>query len=295
MLKIDLKNVQAIGEAHIEIENNSITEFTGDNSNGKSVISKVIEKLTSGDIKNKEVRRTLIKDNEEQGVVLFTHNGEQLGLIIKEEARDSIVMYSPDIVNKPNEHIFRSMSDMDGCDALVKQFGFRTYDRGNICLQLAPTFGAVPFVTTNGAVNDEIVEDITTDRVADEFLKTFQTITFPIFRDRIAHLKKDRDNAQAVLDNMEAYDWKAYDAIAEKLSGVYQAIRSYEYFLLNEIPVPKLSVLPVSHYSVQPLPIITAYDLGQHIEVIDAELRSYVEVMNGICPTCGRPLIEHDC
>lgn len=294
MFKIDLQNVQAVGDAHIVIENNSITEFTGDNSNGKSIVSKLIERMTNGDIRNKEVRRTLIKDGEEQGVVVFTHDTEQLGLILREEARDSLVMYKPNIKENSNEYIMRSISDWDGCVQLIKQFGFRTYDRGNICLQLAPTFGAVPFVTTSGTVNDEIVQDITTDRIADEFIKTFQGITFPIFRERILRLKKDRDSTQAILDNMESYDWKAYEDIAERMSEVYQAIKGYEYFLLEEIPVPKLSVLPVVHHNVTELPVVKFYDLANPIVEIVDELEAYVEVMNGVCPTCGRPLVERE-
>ena len=87
MLQIDLVNIQAIGEAHISVEDNSICEFTGDNSNGKSVVSKVIEKLVSGDLKERSVRDSLIKDNTEQGVVLFTYNNKQLGIMLQREIK----------------------------------------------------------------------------------------------------------------------------------------------------------------------------------------------------------------
>jgi hypothetical protein len=294
MFKIDLQNIQAIGDAHIVIDNNSITEFTGDNSNGKSVISKVIEAITSGDIVHKESRLTLIKDGETQGVVLFTHDKEQLGFVLRAEAAESIIMYKADMTAPESEAIYRPLNDRNTITTLVHQFGFRTYDEGSICLQLAPTFGAIPFVTTSGKVNNDIIADITTDKIADNFLKSFQTITFPVFKDRIARLQKDHDNIQAILDNMESYNWKDYESIAERMSEVYQAIKSYEYFQLESVPIPPLSVLPIEHFELRQIPNVDFYDLCKPIVPIIDELNHYVEIMNGVCPTCGKPLVDRD-
>lgn len=292
MFKIDLQNIQAIGDAHIAVENNTIVEFVGDNSNGKSVISKVIENLVSGDIAHEDVRRTLIKDNTEQGVVIFTYNEKQLGLILKPAVKESLIMYKPDIINDPENAIFRAINDTDGLNAIVREFGFRAYANGDICLQLHPTWGAIPFITTSGATNNSIVEDITRDKIADNFLSSFQTITFPVFKEKIARLQKEHDSAKAVLDNMESYDWRAYDTIYEALSEVYQQIKDYEYCYIDAIPVPDLSVVPVSNLQIPDIPIIQFYDLCPRI-VYPKSLDDYLKVLSGVCPTCGRPLFEH--
>ena len=292
MFKIDLQNIQAIGNAHIVVENNTIVEFVGDNSNGKSVISKVIENLVSGDIAHEDVRRTLIKDNTEQGVVIFTYNEKQLGLILKPAVKESLIMYKPNIVDDPENAIFRAINDTDGLNAIVREFGFRAYANGDICLQLHPTWGAIPFITTSGATNNSIVEDITRDKIADNFLSSFQTITFPVFKEKIARLQKEHDSAKAVLDNMESYDWRAYDAIYEELSEVYQQIKDYEYCYIDDIPVPDLSVVPVSNIQIPDIPIIQFYDLCSRIPY-PKSLDDYLKVLSGVCPTCGRPLFEH--
>ena len=292
MFKIDLQNIQAIGNAHIVVENNTIVEFVGDNSNGKSVISKVIENLVSGDIAHEDVRRTLIKDNTEQGVVIFTYNEKQLGLILKPAVKESLIMYKPNIIDDPENAIFRAINDADGLNSIVREFGFRAYANGDICLQLHPTWGAIPFITTSGATNNSIVEDITRDKIADNFLSSFQTITFPVFKEKIARLQKEHDNAKAVLDNMESYDWRAYDAIYEKLSEIYQQIKDYKYGYIEDIPIPDLSVLPVSRVQIPDIPIVQFYDLCPVIEY-PTELDDYVKVLNGVCPTCGRALFEH--
>ena len=292
MFKIDLQNIQAIGNAHIVVENNTIVEFVGDNSNGKSVISKVIENLVSGDIAHEDVRRTLIKDNTEQGVVIFTYNEKQLGLILKPAVKESLIMYKPNIIDDPENAIFRAINDADGLNAIVREFGFRAYANGDICLQLHPTWGAIPFITTSGATNNSIVEDITRDKIADNFLSSFQTITFPVFKEKIARLQKEHDSAKAVLDNMESYDWRAYDAIYEELSEVYQQIKDYEYCYIDDIPVPDLSVVPVSSIQIPDIPIIQFYDLCSRIPY-PKSLDDYLKVLSGVCPTCGRPLFEH--
>lgn len=292
MFKIDLQNIQAIGNAHIVVENNTIVEFVGDNSNGKSVISKVIENLVSGDIAHEDVRRTLIKDNTEQGVVIFTYNEKQLGLILKPAVKESLIMYKPNIVDDPENAIFRAINDTDGLNAIVREFGFRAYANGDICLQLHPTWGAIPFITTSGATNNSIVEDITRDKIADNFLSSFQTITFPVFKEKIARLQKEHDSAKAVLDNMESYDWRAYDAIYEELSEIYQQIKDYEYCYIGDIPVPDLSVIPVSNLQIPDIPIIQFYDLCHKI-TYPKSLDDYLKVLSGVCPTCGRALFEH--
>ena len=74
MIKIDIQNIQAITTAEIIIKENTITVFSGDNSNGKSILSKVIQAVTSGDIKNKDIRRSLIKDGAECGIISFIND-----------------------------------------------------------------------------------------------------------------------------------------------------------------------------------------------------------------------------
>lgn len=295
MLKVDLVNVQAISEAHMVFEDNSISEFTGNNSNGKSILSKVIEYLTKGDLIHKDVREALIKDTAESAVVLFTLNNKQLGIVLAHELKNSIVMYVPNLEHENDEggKILRPLSDSNGVDAMVKEFGFRTYSKGDICLQLAPTFGAVPFVTTSGSVNNDIVTDITIDKVADEFLKSFSTITFPTFKDRVKRLTKEKEHLETVLENMESYDWRAYEAIAEKMSDIYNAIRAYQPIKVENIPVPPLEVIPISEIHVNNLPSIQFYDYCEKVCNIDKELTDYIDIMNGVCPTCGRALIEH--
>jgi hypothetical protein len=292
MITIDMQNVQAIGVAHMEFPENSIIEFSGDNSNGKSILSKIIQALTSGDIRHKDVRRTLIKDGTECGIVSIIHNKEQLGIILREEVADSIVSYNPDMSKGSESAIYRSLNDGEGVNQLVRKFGFRTYSDGDICLQLSPTWGAIPFVTTSGSVNNDIVQDITVDKIAQNFIDSFKTITYPAFRQRLKNLKSEREHLETVLSVIDNYDWREYNELVTKLKRDYEVIKDYRFITINDIPLaekpeyhlPKLKIRDI-HMPRLVSPIGYVKDLSDALE-------AYQTVRKGFCPTCGRPFLE---
>ena len=292
MIKIDLKNVQAIGDAHLEIEDNTIVEFVGDNSNGKSIISKVIEYMTKGDLIHKDVRCSLINDNATEAVFIITHDNEQLALLLRQELKDSYIMYQSDIRNE-SSRVLRLLSDREACEAMIHQFGFRTYAKGDICLQLFPTFGIIPFVTTSGATNNEIVDDITRDKIAEEFIKSFSTITYPIFKQKIETLRRERSSAQAILDNIEAYDWRSYEELEKELKRLYNIIQPYQFYQARKLEFPRVKLYPVGILKIPTIPRIKIYPLIPQMGSIHKELVTYVQILNGICPTCGKPLVAH--
>lgn len=292
MIKIDLKNVQAIGDAHLEIEDNTIVEFVGDNSNGKSIISKVIEYMTKGDLIHKDVRCSLINDNATEAVFIITHNNEQLALLLRQELKDSYIMYQSDIRNE-SSRVLRLLSDREACEAMIHQFGFRTYAKGDICLQLFPTFGIIPFVTTSGATNNEIVDDIIRDKIAEEFIKSFSTITYPIFKQKIETLRRERSSAQAILDNIEAYDWRSYEELEKELKRLYNIIQPYQFYQARKLEFPRVKLYPVGILKIPTIPRIKIYPLIPQMGSIHKELVTYVQILNGICPTCGKPLVAH--
>ena len=291
MIKIELQNIQAIGSAEINIAENTITVFSGDNSNGKSILSKVIEAVTSGDIKTKDIRRALIKDGTDCGVVSFTMGTKQLAYILREEISQSCVMYSDDIT-KENSHIVRSLNDKTGLEALNKKFGFRSYANGIICLQLSSTFGPIPFVTTSGAVNSDIVTDITVDRIAQNFLDSFKTITYPVFRQRIANLKNEKEHVTQMLDVLESYDWKEYESIANEMQSVYNMIATYTITQIEDIKVPPdIKIYELNPIKIKDIHKPVLYEVYPIINNISG-INELVMLRNGICPTCKRPMVE---
>lgn len=292
MIKVDMQNIQAITSATIEIPENSITEFSGDNSNGKSVLSKVIKELTSGDIRHKDVRRALIKDGTTKGVVSILNDNVQLGIILDEELSSSFVVYDPDVTNEDKGKIIvRGLGDSGGCEQLIKKFGFRTYNSGEICLQLHPTWGPIPFITTSGAVNDQIVQDITIDRIAQNFLDSFKDITFPTFKNALKTLKKEQETLEMLIDNLESYDWRKYDDIYVRMKEVYDVLFYYVDVEIPDLQIPLMEIPPLP----PEIPNIKVVCILPAPPVIPAVLRTfdeYITILNGTCPTCGKRFVE---
>ena len=291
MLKIDLQNIQAIGNAEIVIEENTITVFSGDNSNGKSILSKVIEAVTSGNRKSKDIRRSLIKDGTDCGIISFIKDGTQLAYILKEEVSQSFVVYNPDMTDE-SKRIVRNLNDKTGLESLNKKFGFRTYADGDICLQLSPTFGAIPFVTTSGKVNADIVQDITVDRIAQSFLDSYKTITHPTFAQRIKNLDKEKEHIEQTLEVIESYDWREYERLAGEMQNILDITQMYSYNKLDHVKVPPnvtIYELPNCRLSHIKLPnLIPPFELLNKISGIE----EYMKLKEGVCPTCGRPMVE---
>ena len=295
MIRIDLQNMQAISDATIDIPENSITEFSGDNSNGKSIVSKIIQALTSGDIRNKAVRRSLIKDTTDSGYMSITWGKKQLVVVITEEQAQSYLIYLSDNENK-DTLITRQISDKEGCAALINEFGFRTYANGDICLQLSPTWGPIPFVTTAGSVNYDIVNDITVDRIAQEFLDSFKTITYPTFRNRLQNIKAEQESVEAVLDAMEQYDWRTYKSLAEELNEYLKVINNYSFIIVDCISMPKYVKLhDIVECKLHCIPKPKLYEPLPLVSEIPS-FHDVCEIRKGICPTCGRRFDDaHTC
>lgn len=294
MFKFDILNTMSIGEAHIVVEEMALTEFVGGNSNGKSILAKFIEALTSGNLRQPETRKTFINDMSDQAVVLITHRSKQLGVLMKEETSASILMYVPNIED-PDKKIIRTFTDGDGYKAILSEFGFSIYAGGDICLQLSPTYGAIPFVSTNGSTNWQIWDDITTDKVAQEFLQTFKSITWPMFKQTLDRKKRELAADKAIIENMESYDWREYERIADQLNDIYNCIKDYKYFRFKKIPIPPLDVIVLNQFKFSEIPMPKFYDPIPHIEIDVEKLRDYKKICEGICPMCERPFFEHDC
>lgn len=291
MFQFDFQNVQAIGDAHIQIEENSIVEFVGDNSNGKSVLSKMLDAITKGDLTDLETRNSLIKDYTEQAVFIMTYRTRQLGILLKRELKESYMVFTPNINDKDVAFV-RNISDVEGCEQLVHKFGFRVYSKGDICLQIAPTFAPIPFISTSSRVNGEIVKDIKTDKVAQSFIDSFSGITYPAFKERVKNLKAQIQSMQTVLDNMELYDWRKYEEFVESLGKHYRRLEKLDYFELSEVPIPRFGNVPPGDFQLVEIPIIRIYDYGKLLTPIGKELDDYVSIMNGVCPTCKKRIID---
>jgi len=289
MINFTLKNCQGIADAVIQIKDHSIVSFQGENSNGKSTLSRMLEYLISGDLRNKSIRQALIRDGSDHAEFYVQWDKKILGVIIYPDIARSALMYSADYTNKLEQAVRVGLGDTDGYKALLSNIGLKSYAKGEVSLNISPTFAPIPLVTTSGTTNFEILNDFKTDRFADEFLHLFQSVTFPAFKRR-AEEYRIRISELERITSTDLYagwqeDGKLYDEYEEYL-GYAATIQYMELF-------PEISRPAYERY-VQ-LPFITIMrPVDFHMPECEAlpEIKFIVSLNNKTCPTCGKKILE---
>ena len=291
MIRFTLENCQAIKHATIEFNEPSIVEFIGNNSNGKSVISKCIDALTSGSISNKETRNSIIRDGAEFAEFTIEHDKKMLGMVLYPEISKSVVVFQPN-TDDSEKMTIRGVGDRQGCAELIRKFGFRVYAQGAVCLQLSPTFGAIPFITTGGAVDFEIVDDVTVDKVADEFLKACKEITFPVFRERNAKYKARLSFLEEVLGTQVYPHWREDRKFHDEYIGLYRVMEHMSTMELIDITRPPyFDTVPYLTLITQSLAVPEVKPM-HGVQSLSEEITTLNNYNNATCPTCGKNLLE---
>ena len=288
-MKILLHNCQGVTDGSIELPANSLIEFTGDNSNGKSTVSRFLEHLAKCDLHLSEIREALIKDDKPsaQFAIINDSNAELIVLLYRETGK-SYIAYLPN-ANDPNNGIARQISDRDACAKLIHKFGFRSYANGDICLNLAPTFGGIPLVTTSGKTNFEIVDDFTKDAVADEFLNAYKTYTRPVFARKAKSLKERRAELERLVETNLYPDWEFCKDFVSKNETLARALTNIVFMEQVDYTRPKayhvVEMSPISY--TRPCAFLYSF-----CEEMRGDLREVIEYNNKRCPNCGRPYLE---
>lgn len=290
-MKVILHNCQGITDCTLDLPPNSLVEFTGDNSNGKSTVSRYIEHIVAGDLHLKEERLPLIKDGCEKAEFgLIADNNSMLIVILYREVGKSYMCYFPDADNT-SKGISRLISDRDACAKLVSKFGFCVYAKGEICLNIGPTFGPIPLVTTKSKTNFEVLDDFTKDATAEEFIKSYTTYTRPMFNRKMKSLKERRADLERLTEQDLYPDWEFCKSFAERNKDLATALASLvvmQHIDYGRPPVLNVVDMKRINYS---RPCFFEF---KHAADLSSQLRTIVEFNNKKCPTCGRLYMEEE-
>lgn len=285
-MRIILRNIQSISQAVYDIEETGITQITGDNSNGKSILIKAVMFVATCAISDAEERNTIINDKCNFGDIVMERNKSKLHVYITRERENCYYRYIDDTID-----IKRTIVE-GGLNKLVEKFGWVVFD-DNICLQVFETFGIMPFVNNRASSDYQIVDTIITDKMANLFVKQYETITFPLFRKYTSELKAKQDFIQSQLNSITVYDIDMYQDILYKLKKYQQNIQ----FLMTIEP-KRLNISSVvkhvnlSSIEVKRLYIPRVFPVLIEVKNISVSMNEYVTALNGICPTCGTLLIN---
>lgn len=293
---VQLNNIQSIVNARYELGTNGIVQIVGENSNGKSILTKSVAAVATLKVLDKNVRKSLIRRGTDFGVIAIAENNKVLVTEIREEKKDCVMRLKR---GEDGTVVVRTFRD-GGLEDLLDEFGFSRFCNNSICLQIYETFGTMPYVNTSVTQNGEITESVISDSIAEKFLNNYKTITYP----RAKEVKSTYDNKIDTLERarsaMVQYDWRAYTKLAEEIDELTKV-------MISLVPTEKVSIKVPKHvelfdFTCDAVPNVQT---PKHIELLDIieqvnkesvldKCRSFVAAKNGYCPTCGR-IIEEGC
>lgn len=292
MVSILAENIQSIKQAQLVMDETGIVEFVGDNSNGKSIIIKTLGYILNGDAKSESIRKDLINDSADCGKIGIAYRSKMLIIMLHRVLSQCYVQYVSDINRMQETTVTRQLND-SGVDKLFDKFGFRIYAGGSIVLQIAQTMGEIPFVTTPTKVNGEIVKSICTDAQAEEFIDIASRVTYPAFKNAIAARNAELNTLNQSMTGIKMYDVEEYQSMSDELGKIIDSLKGLDYvsiepFDLIDVNLPDLPMVKFEPFYVIPEP-------PSPVVITDAinTLKAMEQLRAGICPTCGRPMLEN--
>jgi len=319
--EMKLFNIQGHKYSVIEFPKTGIVQITGDNSNGKSSLTRVLDDIIKCQLHNRGVRLSLIHFFDEvtdaQFVLQFYDNTE-LHVNIDTEVSKTYYKYT----NEIGEETLAHASNRDACMDLIRSIGF------DPLLHICDADRPKPFQTTTGSENYQIlstcITDISADKtieVAEQYLEKFQGYS-KHYTEQVSTLKMSRSK-------LVLYDEELSRNLVEKLKvlrSIYE-YESYEVSKLSKIiisepyPLDNLSNLEFPQARLNTISFVQPHDMVDvdfdfewyvlsglnltfsHVlpkvpdlsdctfDSMDSTLTDLELLRSQICPTCGRGFI----
>lgn len=288
-MKVKLLNIQSIKSVEYDLTEKGITQITGENSNGKSILIKAMSFVANTHIKDKDERETIIKDDCPSGAIIMERQGMTLEVVV---ARIRENCYYK-LKRATGEVITRTIRE-GGLEKLADEFGWTSFD-GGVSLQIFETFGIMPFVNNRMSSDYEIVDYIITDKVASNFLENYEKVTYPAFKKFVSDLKHNIEVFQRNLDGITIYDIEKYENMLNRLKAFQRNINHLITYEPTRLPITKaFKYVNVNPIKVNRLPIYKIAPSTPKVNSLLSFISDLHTTMNGMCPTCGTKLKDRE-
>lgn len=288
MIQIYLKNIQTIDEFLFKFPEKGVVQFTGNNSNGKSILGKAVSRVVLQMLVHDDKRLPLIQDGKDSALVNMAYN--KRGLIVNIDKDANKTYYG--LIRENGEKVIRHLRE-GGITEILREFGFVVYGKNLVCLQICETFGLMPFINTPDTINGEIVNSVTTDIPSEQFLENYK-ITFKEAKALMNNYKREITSCETALSMREPKDVSGLKELIER-SKVVQEKATYlkraEHIILE--PFPKLEFHYKKAEKLDMLPLITRYTKSPKLFNLDKYFVDMRKIREGRCPTCGKPMLSN--
>ena len=289
--QITTRNIQNHREVVIDLPPTGLIIFTGNNSNGKSVIVKVTKALITGSIKKPRKRANLVNRNAQFGEVIYVRDDDTvLRLHLTREAATTYISYQ-----EPNqEPIVRYLADKSYMD-LVARFGWHYDTNTDISLNIAEADTSLLFYKTSNKANSSIIETATSDSSANAVIEKFGST--------ISELRSLRDTynvqirqLEGTIHDLQVEDTEPLVQLRDVYDKVYNTLSKFYFPTLPEVKaVPKVQFVNIHFPTLPEVKYPALLNVDCNIPDITPIWEELVTLRNHKCPTCGRGFDVHDC
>lgn len=282
--QIVVRNLQSLGELVVDLPPTGLVVFTGQNSNGKSIITKTTLVILDGKINRPRKRASLVNRDAMFGEIEYLRSDDvKLTVHITREAASVWFKYE----QPGQEPIVRYLQDKSYTD-LVHKFGWHYDKDSGISLNIAEAEDALLFYKTKYTINRSVIETATSDETANQIAENIENTVketrklreqwiseFKTYSEAIRNLNiEERGPMQVRLETLERCN--------RNLSAIYFPT------------IPEIKAVPKVKYANVYIPGIPAIKYPKILNMcvnipdilpIASELKTLREHK---CPTCGR-------
>lgn len=280
---INTVHIQSHIDITIELPETGVVVFSGNNSNGKSVIVKVTNAIISGALAKPKERRTLITRGFTHGSVTYTtYEGVTLKVDIDHEAANTYATLT--LAN--GEKLTRFLSDKN-IGELVRMFGFHYNKEHEVSLNIHNDDDRFLFVDTKHTANFACLNNTLGDEYAEMALEQLQVALSQV-KEQVNKYNTLITQNEAVKNALVTIDT---EKAAERRKKMLYIAANLRHMLLP--PCPRLEAVPdvVTIASVDKCPAIrypTVVNIPTDFPSIALEGSDLNDVLKGVCPTCKR-------
>lgn len=287
---IHTRGIQSHDDVLIELPETGLVVFSGDNSNGKSVIRKVLEDTIAYNINKAKVRKSLIsKDRSEGSLEIIKYDGSSLYVNINLEASQTWVR----LTRANGESVIRYLADKN-IPELVREFGFHYNDTRDISLNICDSDDSILFFRTSHATNGDILVSALTDTEA----QMRYDVLYEQYQEALSNRRQFLDNlqvAQAAKEALVLYNIEEEQELHDICARAASLLSKFYWPDMREVPemifMPTFNIRTLRLQGYVELPHIPV--VRMNIRDISAVALDLIQIEKGVCPTCRRPFSLH--
>lgn len=287
---IHTRGIQSHDDVLIELPETGLVVFSGDNSNGKSVIRKVLEDTIAYNINKAKVRKSLIsKDRSEGSLEIIKYDGSSLYVNINLEASQTWVR----LTRANGESVIRYLADKN-IPELVREFGFHYNDTRDISLNICDSDDSILFFRTSHTTNGDILVSALTDTEA----QMRYDVLYEQYQEALSNRRQFLDNlqvAQAAKEALVLYNIEEEQELHDTCARAASLLSKFYWPDMKEVPemifLPTFNIRTLRLQGYVELPHIPV--VRMNIRDISAVSLDLIQIEKGVCPTCRRPFSLH--